>query len=334
MFHTPKESRKRSLPKNFKIIHEDPCVYLVDNVLTDKEIDHFDRILTQNNTKFRTSFIENESSKQLITEHRTSTYVSLTKGQDQTIRSVETRLAQLVGLSSTCVEPLQIVSYTDGQFFDVHHDAGTLYDDGSVELVPPKRLLTFFVYLYTLPEGQGHTSFPALNSGKGLSIRPQKGCGVLFCNILPGGEVDVRTLHRADPVEKGVFKYGVNIWFAEADLQVFSLDSPRLIIDKKRVLDKTQSALSRAEAATCKYIKGLTESCVSIAVSESSIADNYSKDDSMSRVIPRHSEDVKRRKDDIFTASDDYDYAPLVLPNYYELMNVADVKNNVTYSDS
>jgi hypothetical protein len=37
------------------------------------------------------------------------------------------------------VEPLQIVSYTDGQRFDLHHDAGTLTDDGEIDIVQPRR---------------------------------------------------------------------------------------------------------------------------------------------------------------------------------------------------
>ena len=35
-------------------------------------------------------------------------------------------------------------------------------DVGEVTLVPPRRLVTFFVYLNTLPEGQGATEFPCL----------------------------------------------------------------------------------------------------------------------------------------------------------------------------
>jgi hypothetical protein len=156
------------------------------------------------------------------------------------------------------VEPLQIVSYTEGQKFELHHDAGTMTDDGAVEVVPPRRLVrvttslscvlccverglprllpvypcfsatlllplchtlllppfsssppplslspptllplcqvTLFVYLNNLPAGQGCTHFPALGD---LAVTPQRGCGVLFCNVLPSGEADPRTAHRA-----------------------------------------------------------------------------------------------------------------------------------------
>jgi hypothetical protein len=53
------------------------------------------------------------------------------------------------------VEPLQIVSYTKGQYFRVHHDAGTLDEDtGTVEVVLPRRVITIFVYINTVPEVQ------------------------------------------------------------------------------------------------------------------------------------------------------------------------------------
>jgi hypothetical protein len=51
-----------------------------------------------------------------------------------------------VGLSQVNVEPLQIVSYRPGQRFNLHHDAGTLLEDGSVPtMVPPRRLVTLFL---------------------------------------------------------------------------------------------------------------------------------------------------------------------------------------------
>eukprot|EP00968_Pinguiococcus_pyrenoidosus_P013360 scaffold1220_cov259-Pinguiococcus_pyrenoidosus.AAC.32 len=78
----------------------------------------------------------------------------------------------MLGLSAEYVEPLQIVSYTEGQHFDIHHDAGTWNEETeTIEgCTRPRRIATIFVYLNTLPEGQGHTEFPRLD----LSIRPEK----------------------------------------------------------------------------------------------------------------------------------------------------------------
>ena len=51
----------------------------------------------------------------------------------------------MVGLSEKYIEPLQIVYYSDGQMFDIHHDAGTLLEDGTVDLVQPRRIITLFL---------------------------------------------------------------------------------------------------------------------------------------------------------------------------------------------
>lgn len=79
-----------------------------------------------------------------------------------------------------------MVAYCNGQQFKTHHDAGTLesddeYDETSeqavdkdgddavkkktwqVNLVAPRRLATIFVYLNSLPKGQGATAFPLLD---------------------------------------------------------------------------------------------------------------------------------------------------------------------------
>ena len=127
--------------------------------------------------------MENENCEEVISEERTSQYVYVNKGQTAEVRSLEERAADICGMDVSGVEPLQIVSYTKGQKFETHHDAGTLLEDGTVEAVPPRRVVTLFLYLNTLPEGQGHTEFPAL----GISVKPERGCGVLFCNVMPDG---------------------------------------------------------------------------------------------------------------------------------------------------
>ena len=232
-----------------------PNIYLIKDLMTEKDISHFDDLISLNTRGFESSFVNNERNEEVLTEYRTSRYLRVKKGQDATIRSLEGRIAQSVGLPSENIEPLQIVRYTDGQHFDVHHDAGTLCDDGMVELVQPKRLVTVFIYLNTLPEGEGHTEFPLLNEGKGLSVQPTRGDAIVWCNILPDGNVDPLLQHRACPVSKGLHKYGINVWFAEASMHELSLEKSTLITDKRRKVDGKVSALTRADALTEVYNK-------------------------------------------------------------------------------
>lgn len=59
---------------------------------------------------------------------------------------MESRAAELVGLTPEYVEPLQMVGYRRHDKFDLHHDMGTYNSEtGAVEAVSPRRLVTFFV---------------------------------------------------------------------------------------------------------------------------------------------------------------------------------------------
>jgi hypothetical protein len=102
---------------------------------------------------------------------RTSTFVHFSKLSDTTIASIENRTAELLSLPNHSIEPLQLVRYSQGQYFRDHHDIGVLYEDGSVELpeknamTPPRRIVTILVYLNDLPDdGGGGTVFPLLHS--------------------------------------------------------------------------------------------------------------------------------------------------------------------------
>ena len=198
--------------------------------MSPKEIEYFETLCHQYDRKFKSSFTEDENNEEVISEFRTSNFIHLSKAQDTIVRRIEAKAAELVGMTEIFVEPLQIVRYKEGQFFDTHHDAGTLLEDGNVDLVAPRRIATLFLYLNTLPEGQGHTEFPAA----GVSMRPERGCGVLWCNINADGEPDPRTIHKACPVVgKGVVKFGVNVWISEQSHQSLALVKSKTLLKKK-----------------------------------------------------------------------------------------------------
>jgi len=108
-------------------------------------------------------------------------------GQDKYIQQIEQKASDLTGYPVTNIEPLQMVCYRKNQFYNEHHDAGSLMDDGSVDVVPPARIITIFVYLNTMPEEEGYTEFPNL----GITIRPEKCSAIMFCNFLPNGFLSV-----------------------------------------------------------------------------------------------------------------------------------------------
>ena len=134
-----------------RIHHQVPYVYLIHGFLTDKEIAYLEEYCHHHESMFQSSFTEDDYNNEIIDECRTSTFIYLKKSENHLVRKIEERAAKIVSLPSSNIEPLQIVSYTKGQKFDLHHDAGTLDEDSrSVEVVRPRRLLTIFAYLNSL----------------------------------------------------------------------------------------------------------------------------------------------------------------------------------------
>ena len=82
-----------------------------------------------------------------------------------------------------------------------------------------------------LPEGQGHTEFPLLN----LTIQPERGKALIFCNIDSQGMPDRRLLHKACPVFGENIKYGVNIWITNEKLQILALEKSTIISNNKSI---------------------------------------------------------------------------------------------------
>lgn len=301
----PYSEQKRRLQR----IHAEPPVYLVPHFLSPRELDHLDELLTTERRQFKRSHTDGQDDK-YVGDERTSISLALPKAADATLRAIEARAAELVGLPSDHVEPLQIVHYSEGARFDMHHDlapirirgedddneeSGSRDDDataaaseegagsssggggsprgtrsthGALQPSPtpasaatpakgpsaclrssperesarlaaltaadvtveqqdgPRRLITLFLYLNTLPEGVGHTEFPLLKSNGGrehVSVRPRSGTALLFCNVDAAGDADPRLCHRACPVPAGHVKFGCNVWITDVSQQAHAV---------------------------------------------------------------------------------------------------------------
>jgi len=159
----------------------------------------------------------NHKNASFQTSQRTSKFIHFSKAHHTKIISIERRAAELLGVPTDCIEPLQLVRYQQGEYFQPHHDLGTLYDDGTVELppssflFPPRRLVTIFVYINDVPEGcGGATKFPLLSEqdvlkshlkdGGTLQIQPKRGMALLFCNIDRLGFPEPSTVHSGEPL--------------------------------------------------------------------------------------------------------------------------------------
>lgn len=137
-----------------------------------------------------------------------------------------------------------MIKYSRGDKFELHHDSGTMIDlDATeVEIEYPVRYITTLVYLNDLPEGEGETNFPKLN----LSIKPEKGSALIFCNILPSGNPDIRLIHEAKPLLSNLKKYAINIWINDTNYQHLALDD-RSNPKKKKIKTNEKSDINPIE---------------------------------------------------------------------------------------
>ena len=199
----------------------------VDKFLTDGEVDHLLELIKQSKHRFGGSKTDQDDGIGLHdTNYRTSKTMHVKKGLDTTIRRIEARAAELVGMQTHNVEGLQVVSYTDGQKFETHHDIGPIDDacEHVVNVVPPRRIITLFVYLNDTPPGVGTTNFPLVKpdgpEGECLKVQPVRGRALMFCNVKveDPSEPDDRVIHCATAVPSGMKKLGVNIWITDSNL--------------------------------------------------------------------------------------------------------------------
>ncbi|KAL1508006.1 hypothetical protein AB1Y20_007604 [Prymnesium parvum] len=244
-------------------IHSDPNVYTIRHFLSPRELDRLDEILTSRRRAFKQSHTDSDDTALILGAERTSSSLALPKGSDATLRAIEARAAELVGLPPDHVEPLQIVHYADGAKFDCHHDLGAMEvkrrrtegakaeqheekdtiwheHEGEVTVRSPagaRRLVTIFVYLNTLPEGVGHTRFPYI----GLSVRPRSGMALVFCNVKLSGQPDARLCHEACPVPSGSVKFGCNIWLTDVTMQAHAVEAVPI---RKRPAGRTPGLLA------------------------------------------------------------------------------------------
>lgn len=210
----------------------DAPIYSAENFLSEKDLRFFEKMISE--IKFhhsRVDRIDYPSGKRLRLStvidksQRNSKFYSFQKRESSRVAALERRIASIFCCDEDQIEPLQLVRYLPGEYFDLHHDMTSIMNDGSLE-VPlrsvnaKRRIVTIFCYLNTLNLDQGGaTYFPECGN---LRVRPQRGRAVIWSNVTKEGAPDHRTVHAGEEVlDVGsrkvtpVVKYGLNIWITE-----------------------------------------------------------------------------------------------------------------------
>lgn len=141
---------------------------------------------------------------------RTS-YTCFFEASDPVVTTVDSKIADLLGLDPMFGEPLQGQRYHVGQQFKEHCDF--FFTDQpywpEYEARGGQRTWTAMIFLNRPTQG-GATAFRRLN----LALEPFPGRLITWNNICEDGRPNPATVHEGQPVEAGV-KYIVTKWYRE-----------------------------------------------------------------------------------------------------------------------
>jgi prolyl 4-hydroxylase len=142
---------------------------------------------------------------------RTSRGGHFRRGENELIRRIEQRIADLTGYPVENGEPLQILHYLPGGEYKPHHDYFDPAQPGNEAVLKQggQRVATVVIYLNDVEAG-GSTVFPTV----GLDVLPRKGNATYFAYLAEDGRLDERTLHGGSPVVRGE-KWIATKWIRE-----------------------------------------------------------------------------------------------------------------------
>jgi hypothetical protein len=192
-----------------------PWIIIFDKFLTDLEVDTFlqwgAKLGYERSTDTGPLNARGEAQK-IVSKTRTSSNAWCREGcaEDPVVRGVTRRIEEVTKTPSYHFEEFQLLQYTEGQYYKVHHD---MAESATMGYGGGPRTLTFFLYLSDVEEG-GETRFPMLD----INVKPKKGRAILWPSVLNENSYkqDSKTFHEALPVIKGT-KYAANHWIHSND---------------------------------------------------------------------------------------------------------------------
>ena len=157
----------------------------------------------------RSETVDNATGGSEVNAARTSDGMFFERGETALIRSIESRIAELLRWPVDHGEGLQVLRYRPGAEYRPHHDYFDPAHPGSASILERggQRVATVVMYLNT-PEGGGATTFP----DAGLEVMPARGNAVYFS--YPRAHAGTKTLHGGAPVTAGE-KWVATKWLRE-----------------------------------------------------------------------------------------------------------------------
>jgi prolyl 4-hydroxylase len=185
-----------------------PDVVLLDNFMTHEECDAFCELSKSTLTK--STVVDDVTGAHVGHEHRTSMGTYFTLGQNDLVKKIEARIAEITGTPVPNGEGIQILNYADGGEYRPHFDYFPNSAGGRAHTAKSgQRTITVIMYLNDVKAG-GATVLPDIK----LSVYPKKGSALYFSYVNSKGQVDPLTLHGGSPVVDGE-KWIATKWIRE-----------------------------------------------------------------------------------------------------------------------
>ena len=146
----------------------------------------------------RSETVDNATGGSEVNAARTSDGMFFERGEHALIRTLESRIAELLCWPLENGEGLQILRYRPGAEYRPHHDYFDPVHSGTPRILERggQRVGTLVMYLNT-PDGGGATTFPDV----GLEVAPVRGNAVFFS--YERAHPSTKTLHGGAPVTAG-----------------------------------------------------------------------------------------------------------------------------------
>jgi prolyl 4-hydroxylase len=185
-----------------------PDIVLLDNFMTHEECDAFCELSKSTLTK--SSVVDDATGYSVGHEHRTSMGTYFTLGQNDLVKKIEARIAEMTGTPVHNGEGIQILNYAGGGEYRPHFDYFPDNTGGRMHTAKSgQRIITIIMYLNDVKAG-GATVLPNIK----LSVYPKKGSALYFSYFNSKGQVDPTTLHEGSPVVDGE-KWIATKWIRE-----------------------------------------------------------------------------------------------------------------------
>lgn len=182
---------------------------IIDNFLTVDECLQLIEVARPKLEKSGSWSLETASTQ--YSDYRISEHTYFYTGENDLVRTIESRIEQLSGLPASHGEGIQILRYGVGGHYKVHCDWFDPRYPGNepVLKVGGQRAATVLMYLNNVPVG-GDTYFPKIN----LRVKPKMGTALFWWNVDEHGTADVMTLHAGEDVIEGE-KWIATKWLRE-----------------------------------------------------------------------------------------------------------------------